>query len=281
MKFKFQDFIVELNLNSNISFHKGRFGITYFTTLPNGKKIVIKQYKPQKNDNQFERIRFIRQAEIMRFLYPELEPVIIQNNEDLFFCYNYIEGTQITFPLKKNIKNNKEKILIATLKELKRLHEIKFLHTDLKPSNILIQNEKIYLLDFGSCIKLNETLPKYYIIPFTMIYAPPEMILNQYELCNESSDIYMWGMVAYHILTGIKPFDHCNPVQLMHIQLNSKPTYHYIKDPKWQKIIIKATEKSIFPKPPSYYDNKTIQNILMSGIKRRYSNVDDVLIELA
>jgi len=279
MQIKLYNHDINLDLTQHI-WHYGRFGITYLITLSNNEKIVVKQYKPKKNDHPFERKRFLRQAEIMGALYPELQPKIIEIENKLFFYYRYIDGLTLKFPLKKEIKRQKENILIRILKELQRLHQLKYIHTDLKPSNILIQADKIYLLDFGNCIELNEPMPHNYIIPFTMIYAPPEMILNRYDLCTFSSDLYMWALVAFHVLTEVIPFSHCNPVQLMHMQLNGKPSYHYIKNNIWQKIITKATDKSIFPKPPHFYDSATVGRFLIKGIEKRYTSAEEILNEL-
>ncbi|NSW44251.1 MAG: protein kinase [Bacteroidales bacterium] len=260
--------------------HHGRFGITYLLTLPNNDKIVVKQYKPKKHDHPFEQRRFLRQAEIMNALYPELQPQKVEIENQLFFYYRYIDGITLNFPLKKEIKQHKENILIKILQELQRLHQLKYIHTDLKPSNILIQYDKIFLLDFGNCIALNESLPRNYIIPFTMIYAPPEMILNRYDLCTFSSDLYMWALVAFQILTEVVPFSHCNPIQLMHMQLNAKPSYHYLKNNIWHKIITKATDKFVFPKPPHFYDSATIEHFLIKGIEKRYATAEEILNEL-
>ena len=132
----------EIDINTNQHFwHQGRFGITYLITLPNNNKIVVKQYKPKKNDHPFERKRFLRQATIMDALYPELQPQQIETDNNLLFYYRFIDGFTLNFPLKKEIKQNKEAILIKILQELNRLHQLNFIHTDLKPSNILIQDE--------------------------------------------------------------------------------------------------------------------------------------------
>jgi serine/threonine protein kinase len=272
--------IVNLDLKKNL-LHEGRFGLTFCTSLKNGKKIIIKQYKPKKNDHEFERKRFKRQAEIAKQLYPEINADSIEIEDQLFYYHEFIEGNTLSFPLKKEIRKNKEETLVLVLKEIQRLHQLNYIHTDIKPSNFIVRNKEVFILDFGSCIQVGEKVPRDYIIPFTMIYAPPEMIVNHYEICNFSSDLYMWGLLAFQILSKMLPFSHCNPVMLMHQQLNSKLPYHYVKDKKWQNVIQKATEKVIFPKPPHFYKKEQIDAILLKGIEKRYQTADELLKELS
>lgn len=271
----YKNHIITLNTKKDL-LQQGRFSSTFKCITPEGA-LIIKQYKPKKNNHPFETHRFKQQKIITELLYPELDADIVEIHNEIYFIRKYIEGYPLKIPIKKvDIKT----ILISILDELKRLHNLNYLHTDIKPTNILINNEKIYLTDFGNCIKINSELPDDYIIPFTMIYAPPEMILNRYDLCNYSSDIYMWGMLAYHATTGTPPFSHCNPVQLMHIQLNARPEYNLIRDEKWRKVIIKATQIEAFKRPPNYYTSNEITHTLKVGISKRYQSVDEVLNDL-
>lgn len=278
MQLTINEQFVNISIEKNL-IHAGRFGLTFCTTLKNGQKIIIKQYKPKKNAHEFERMRFKRQFEIAQQLYPNINAGIIDIKEQLIYFHDFIEGDKLSMPLKKKIKKNKEETLILILKEIQRLHQLNYIHTDIKPDNFIVGKDKVYILDLGSCIKLNEPLPNDYIIPFTMFYAPPEMIVGRYEICNFSSDLYMWGLVAFHLLSNSTPFMHYNPVQLMHQQLNGIPAYNYIKNKKWRLVIEKATAKELFQKPPHFYQRNQIDEILIRGIKKRYQTAEEILKE--
>lgn len=71
------------------------------------------------------------------------------------------------------------------------------LHLDIKPSNILIYESEIYLIDFGSAIRKSDLRKDIF---GTRWFAPPE----QYEQSSldERTDIYAFGMVLYYMVFG-------------------------------------------------------------------------------
>ncbi len=82
---------------------------------------------------------------------------------------------------------------------LKYLHSQKqpVLHLDIKPSNLLISESNIYLIDFGSAIRKSDLQKERF---GTRWFAPPE----QYEesTLDERADIYSFGMVLYYMVFG-------------------------------------------------------------------------------
>lgn len=247
--------------------YRGRFSQTYLLKS-NNNRCLLKKYSPVKNNVDFEEKRFKEQATICSKLYPN-EPVLnIENEWGIFFARPYYEG--ITLEQYKSDEQQTIVLLIAILSEINRLHRLGFLHTDIKPSNFLVdKNFKVKILDLGNCIPVPFKKQDMYVIPFTMIYAPPEMVLNFYDLCNESSDWYMWGLLAYFLLTRKPPYDHCNPVILMHQQINAFPDYERIKNNEWKDIIKKATYKEIFKRPPHRMTIEEIREHLKNSISIR------------
>lgn len=82
---------------------------------------------------------------------------------------------------------------------LKYLHSQKqpVLHLDIKPSNLLISESELYLIDFGNAIRKSDIRKDFL---GTKWFAPPE----QYEqsILDERSDIYAFGMVLYYMVFG-------------------------------------------------------------------------------
>lgn len=88
---------------------------------------------------------------------------------------------------------NRTKFILYILIGLHSIHQLGLLHGDLKPQNILIENEKAVLIDFG-----NTGSPLYITLAFmTPFYAPRDLETTS------SADIYALGII---ILEMWKPF---------------------------------------------------------------------------
>ena len=119
-----------------------------------------------------------------------------------------------------NLKGNKDAILKIALKTamaLDQCHRLGFIHKDVKPANILVNNEKTWdclLCDFGIADKLDhgkvQTLQSR-----TPIYAAPEVydpastvIIDNKTYCNltPAADFYSLGMTILSLWYGESAF---------------------------------------------------------------------------
>lgn len=82
------------------------------------------------------------------------------------------------------------------------IHRKGFVHGDLKPENIMLEESRLTLLDFGLSSKQGR--------PFgsgtvgTPAYSSPEL-LSGHGLMTQASDIYSLGLLAFEMLTGQLP----------------------------------------------------------------------------
>lgn len=81
-------------------------------------------------------------------------------------------------------------------------HQPPIIFRDLKPGNVMITGDHLYLIDFGIARlfkpeKLQDTL-----VSGTRGYAPPEQYVGA---TTERSDIYSFGATLHQLLTGIDP----------------------------------------------------------------------------
>ena len=92
-------------------------------------------------------------------------------------------------------------LIIQVLQALEYLHKRGIVHHDLKPSNILVFNEQVKLLDFGLAIKPGESMGTQGTLP----YMAPELLEG--NAATVASDLYAVGIIAYEIFIGRHPYN--------------------------------------------------------------------------
>ncbi len=128
-------------------------------------------------------------------------------------------------------------------------HNEGVVHRDLKPGNILFDNqENAFLSDFGIA-KLAETTVTLTGDTFlgTPAYASPEQVQGG-QVLDGRSDIYTLGVILFQMLTGEMPFKADTPVQqLMAHVLNPVPNileFRHDLPPQCETVIAQAMAKS-------------------------------------
>ncbi len=97
------------------------------------------------------------------------------------------------------------------------------LHRDIKPGNILFNQEKEpKLVDFGLARKAESETEMDTSIFGTPYYVAPERIKR--EVVNWSSDLYSLGGTLYHALTGHVPFEAPTPEDVVAAHVHTTPT---------------------------------------------------------
>ena len=120
-----------------------------------------------------------------------------------FFIMEYIDQPQTIFeaglalPLEVKVE-----MILQVMQALSYLHRRHILHHDLKPSNILVHEGRVKLLDFGLSIK-QEQLTTEEKVSGTLAYVPPEALSGIYTV---ASDLYSLGMVMYELIHEAHPF---------------------------------------------------------------------------
>ena len=91
------------------------------------------------------------------------------------------------------------------------LHQHDIVHQDIKPDNILVDDNGNYLItDFGISTKARSTLRKSVaagtVNAGTMAYMGPERFSKQ-PTPTRASDIWSFGAMVYELITGVPPFE--------------------------------------------------------------------------
>jgi len=180
-----------------------------------GRKVAIKELRPELASNQEIRSRFKNEASVMAHLqHPGIVALFdyVENEDGLYLIMEYIEGQELTELLKnltaplsiQRAKNIMSKVLVA----FEYAHKNGIVHRDVKPSNILITAEdEVKVLDFGIAKLVGDSqfnLTKTGTQVGTVYYMSPEQVKAQ-DL-DHRSDIYSLGVTFYELLSGFCPY---------------------------------------------------------------------------
>ncbi|MEM7554489.1 MAG: serine/threonine-protein kinase [Cyanobacteria bacterium P01_A01_bin.84] len=202
----------------------GGFGETFLaedTQMPSGRKCVVKQLKPIKNNPQIYQLvqeRFQREAAILEDLGGSSEQIptlyaYFQSDEQFYLVQQYVQGKTLTEAVREKglfSENQVREILASLLPVLEYVHSMRIVHRDIKPDNIIlrIQDSQPVLIDFGAVRETMGTVvnsqgsPTSSIVIGTPGYMPSEQAMGRPTY---ASDLYSLGMSAIYLLTGKQP----------------------------------------------------------------------------
>jgi serine/threonine protein kinase len=102
-------------------------------------------------------------------------------------------------------------------------HSHNILHRDIKPGNILVDEQgEPYLADFGLARLIGEHgLTQHGVFVGTPHYCSPEQVAL--EDLDERSDIYTLGLVIFEMATGQRPFEAATVAEILAMQRSTPP----------------------------------------------------------
>jgi len=119
--------------------------------------------------------------------------------------------------------------LVQVCRGLGCVHERGVVHRDLKPENLFVTNDDVVkLMDFGIAKRRvpdeagDRNLTRQGFTAGTPAYMAPEQI-SDFKSATHLSDLYSLGVIAYHLFTGVLPFDSENSVAVMMQHLREPP----------------------------------------------------------
>jgi formylglycine-generating enzyme required for sulfatase activity len=169
---------------------------------------------------------YLAEARILASLdHPHIVPVHdVGRTEDglCFVVAKFIPGIDLAHKLRDTrLSFGESTELAATIADaLDHAHNRGLVHRDVKPGNILLDNEgRPYLADFGLALK-EEDYGKGDGLRGTPAYMSPEQANGEGHRVDGRSDIFSLGCVFYELLTGNRPFHGQTPTDIL-IQISS------------------------------------------------------------
>ena len=202
------------------------------------------------------------------------------------YIRNYAEGIPLDEYWNKLRKKERLPFLIKLVQALiplfSELKSRNVVHCDLKPGNILIHDSikgiDCHLIDFG--LAIDKAAVENRSVVFPLGFASPELLLNQLEIVDQTTDIYTLGITFWRLYTGKLPLTHPNPSIFTNLQLTHPIQDHPEIPRKLFKVIEKMCHKHSFKSPPNKMEKQSVQRALVEAQKERYQNLEEVLKDL-
>ena len=221
------------------------------------RQVAVKVMHPHlAQDEQFVS-RFIREAKAAASLsHPNIVSVLDQGwNQGgvpcVFIVMELVEGATLRDYLHEQGALSVERalqIITPVASALAAAHKLGIVHRDIKPENILVSKEgRIKIADFGLArgALLGSTMTaESSVILGSVSYLSPEQV--QRGVADARSDIYSLGIVLFELLTGQKPYQGEDPVQIAIRHVNERvPAPSTIKPtipPDVDELVLKITD---------------------------------------
>lgn len=205
---------------------RGGMGVVYRAErLKLGRALAIK-FLLGWTDTGEARERFVLEAKAMSQLHhPNVVTVTDFGVHDgvPYLVMDFIHGVELLDILEDGAVEEPRAVGIAesVLAGLAHAHDRGIIHRDIKPANVMVHetagfDDEVLLLDFGVARLRGHTstLTDGMAIG-TPAYMAPEQSTG--AVVDARTDIYAVGVLLYHMLTGRKPFDHDDNLELLRL----------------------------------------------------------------
>ena len=219
----------------------GTFGnVTLVTDKTNNNQVVYKVIPKigEKEKEVLSSINFPSIAPLYGFIEPDEE------KKESAILFPYAVNSDLDTMIKKEIQNKappewdytqKCITIYGIARGMHMLHSHGISHQDLKPTNILLNDEfEPWITDFGIAkfVDPNQSMyqtmtigPSYYMSPEAFIQGKnPNSSSTKYD--EQLSDVYSFGMLIFYLMTGMQPWSTTgNQIEMMNkIVRDERPT---------------------------------------------------------
>jgi serine/threonine protein kinase, bacterial len=147
---------------------KGSYGLAYKAVdLLNNDLVVIKQLRKRKKNKYSNQNTLKREAEILRALnHPAIPKWIdyFEIDSDFFLVMEFISGENVEelifYQNKKFSIKESFLVLLEVLSVIQYIHEKQIIHRDLRLPNILLNEKRVFIIDFGLAVYLDDFDPQ-------------------------------------------------------------------------------------------------------------------------
>jgi eukaryotic-like serine/threonine-protein kinase len=228
----------------------GQFGAYYLQELINsggmadiwlatdaqGRTHALRRLHHALRFNLAAKRRFVRGCEILSQIHNHEFVIGYESHGkidgDLYLLMEYLEGSNLKLLAARSdpvLMDHVGNILIDMALGLEHVHESGYMHLDFKPENVLVsRNASVRLVDFDIAQPRPDQPKKMSENPGTPAYMAPEQLRRQ--PIDHRVDIFAYGVAAYEILTGRKPFSGDAPEEILRRQFDRSSDFANPRD---------------------------------------------------
>lgn len=235
----------------------GAMGTVYMGyRVKDGMRMAIKRVKDSFANNPLIRERAKQEASLA-FRHHNLVEMIgyceyAPEGGPIFLVSKFVAGKNIDEYVREflNGSDRVEKIcnaMFQVLDALEYIHSRGVIHRDIKPTNIMVEEDSnIRLMDLGIARMNDGNKFSQYGFIGTPQYSAPEQILRDKTRTvqiNAATDLYALGITMYELITGINPFDTDSEVDTLTRQIRHSLPPNDAVPKRIMSVLLKATEK--------------------------------------
>ncbi len=209
-----------------------------------GERVAIKLLRPEVSRKPGAHERFAAEIRIARKItHPNVCRVfdVGIDGERVFFTMELFDGDTFATRLRAGGPlpvDEAAPLVRQLLAGVGAAHATDVVHTDLKPSNILIgAHQRVVVTDFGLAVPCCATIGCDCEMPHligTPAYMAPEQVTGGTLI--EATDLFSIGVILFELLTGRLPWSGANPYDLAHARLTG-PIPSPGVEPRWDEAI--------------------------------------------
>jgi serine/threonine protein kinase len=185
-----------------------------------GRTVAIKILPPAVAQDAEAMLRLQREARTAAQLYhPNIATIhsIEEHDGRLFIVMEYVQGEPLTNLIRRRALSEADicRVGSGVADALAEAHEKGIVHRDIKPDNIVVNGQRVKVLDFGIAKRIglentaSSDAPTAFVTQQGMIvgtvhYMSPEQALG--KPLDARTDIFSLGVVLYEAITGRLPF---------------------------------------------------------------------------
>jgi serine/threonine protein kinase len=240
-----------------------KIGSGGFGTVYKGWDPLIRRHVAIKTcevGNKDVRHRFFREAQLAGSLqHPNITMIYEFGFEgDVpFMVQEFLTGEDLDRVIKRNAPlspQDKLRILIGVAFGLEYAHKSGVIHRDIKPANVrVLENLFVKIMDFGIAKSVDpaDDITQTGITVGSSSYMSPEQIGG--DALDYRTDIFSFGVLAYELLSGRRPFQNENLFLLLEQIVKEEPPPLAQMAPDVLPALSSIVERAIQKKPEDRY----------------------------